>query len=132
MESGSLEVVRHEVLTRRPAVDPRPPMPSPLQHLRSFVHLTRSQGVREAVVHGIRYLARRSGLPGPEDLGALRAEIVAAREQRAVAERALAESRGALASLASELANEAARSANQDASLACLARLVRTSERSRA
>ena len=86
-------------------------MRSPLlRHGLSFLRTARVLGMREAFVEKVRYLGRRSGLAGPEETAALRAEIAAARaaaesraeaiaiaERRAETERALRAARDQLA-----------------------------------
>jgi glycosyltransferase involved in cell wall biosynthesis len=53
------------------------------RHAASFLRTGRSLGWTEAVVRGIRYAARRSGLPGPEEAAALRAEAFSAHSEAA-------------------------------------------------
>lgn len=52
-----------------------------LRHAGSFLRTTCTKGTRAAIVEAVRYLALRSGLTGPQEIAALRAEIAAARSE---------------------------------------------------
>src|SRR5262249_30188836 len=78
MESGSPEAAwtcRGDACYQRASS-----MRSPLvRHGVSFLRAALVLGLREAFVEKVRYLGRRSGLAGPEETAALRAEVAAVR-----------------------------------------------------